>query len=163
MKTIPLTQGKVALVDNEDYEWLMQWKWQAHNNEHRKSWYALRSVYLGGGRKNRINCLIWMHRLILGTPQGMETDHINGDGLDNRRCNLRVCTRSQNAANREKKRDKVGYKGVHWHKQTNKWRPRIKVNYKSISLGLFEDQEDAARAYDRAAMQHFGEFARTNF
>ncbi len=159
MKKIPLTQGKYAVIDDEDYDWLAKWKWHAH--QYCGRWYALRTVYLGGGRKHRENRIIRMHREILNTPQGMETDHANGNGLDNRRSNLRICTRSQNAANR--KVNKSGYKGVHLHKQTGKWHPRIKVNYESISLGLFENQKDAARAYDKAARHYFGQFARTNF
>lgn len=106
-----------------------------------------------------------MHRVILNTPPGMDTDHINGDGCDNRRCNLRICTRSQNMANGGKYKIKDStspYRGVCWHKAIGKWRVQIKVNGRRIALGYFDDERKAAAAYNAAALEHFEEFAKPN-
>lgn len=139
-----------ALVDAEDYEWLSQWTWSVQGGG-----YVGRSVRVDG--KYRI---VLMHRLILGTPLGMDTDHINGDSRDNRRTNLRVATRSQNLANQPKQcHNTSGYKGVCWDKQTSRWRAFISVKGKTVSLGRFDDIEDAAQAYREAAVKHFGSFA----
>lgn len=100
-----------------------------------------------------------MHRLILGAPDGIEVDHANGDGLDNRRSNLRLATRSQQMRNR-RPWGRSRFKGVSWH--VKKWQAKICVSGRDIALGLFEDEVEAARAYDRAALQHFGQFAKTN-
>jgi len=157
MKLIPLTQGQFAIVDDEDYEYLSQWKWYAHKNP--RGYYAVRASRTPPGRKR-----VHLHREILNPPDGMDCDHINGDGLDNRRCNLRVCTRAENARNQQ---PQDGYssrfKGVTRIKQTGKWRVRVKVDGRSTHLGYFTDEIEAARAYDRAARELHGEFARTNF
>ncbi|GAG28472.1 unnamed protein product [marine sediment metagenome] len=105
-----------------------------------------------------------MHRMILGVEKGVDVDHINGDGIDNRRFNLRACLRSENGRNRRlSKNNKSGYKGVCWNKSCNKWVAQIKYNYKEYSLGCFFCIIKAAKAYDKAAREYFGEFARTNF
>lgn len=102
-----------------------------------------------------------MHREIVGTPEGMDTDHINGDKLDNRRSNLRICTHAQNGANRgPQKNGSSGYKGVSYH--CKKWRVQICINGKTKRLGGFNSLLDAAKAYDKAARKYHGEFARTN-
>lgn len=153
-KEIPLTQGKVALINTEDYDYLNQFKWCAMYNGY--AWYAVRNI-----PKNGKQTTIRMHREILKTPQDMDTDHINMNGLDNRRNNLRICTRSQNYMNRGKYKDNIsGYKGVYWYNK--KWVAQIKVNAKQIYLGRFKDKEQAAEAYNKAAKKYHGEFARLN-
>ena len=159
MKEILLTQGKVALVDDEDFERINQHKWYAYNN-HGYQWYARREIKKPNGKRTT-QC---MHRVIMKVKKGQELDHRNHDGLDNRKCNLRICTRAQNSMNRKKQRETSSrYKGVDWLKQRNKWRARIKVNQKSIHLGCFLLEPDAAKAYDAKAKELFGEFAYFNF
>lgn len=105
-----------------------------------------------------------MHRLILNAPENMEVDHINGNRLDNRRENLRLCNSSQNKCNRGPRKDnKSGYKGVSWHGQRQKWTVRIKTPYgKYLSLGLYDDKKEAAMAYNKASVEYHGEFAFIN-
>lgn len=156
-KELILSQGKVALVDDEDYEWLNQWKWYALVNN-RGTFYAVRSEYGPQKRKTII-----LHRVILIAPVGMHVDHINGDGLDNRRCNLRLSTNSENLSNRTRtKKNTSGFKGVYWYKSNKKWTAQICVNFRKIYLGMYDDPKEAAHAYDKAAIEHFGEFAKTN-
>jgi hypothetical protein len=152
MKSIPLTLGNVALVDDEDYEYLNQWKWRdSHGYAARSQWSPFRKS-------------ITMHALIMNTPPGMVTDHINGNKLDNRRENLRVCSRSENNKNRSKNSHSSSrYKGVCWIKRIKKWRAQIKHNNRTIHIGLYDKDDDAARAYDKSAKELFGIFARTNF
>ena len=152
MKEIELTQGKVAIVDDEDFEYISQWKWCYTINQKSRSGYAIRRPG------------ILMHRVINKTPPGMQTDHINGNGLDNRKENLRSCTRTQNKANVKMNRNnKSGYKGVSREKKRKTWRAHIRIGGKGRALGRFDILEEAARAYDRAAREKFGEFARLNF
>lgn len=163
-KEIPLTRGKVALVDDEDYESLMKHKWNAHKSISAKgivSWYAVRTQWAG-------ICLrvdIKMHRQIRGVPPGDPrlVDHADGDGLNNQKRNLRVCNFTQNVVNRRKfGTNKSKYKGVTNHAATGKWRARIGHGDKCIYLGLFKDEVDAAQAYNFAAEELHGEFARFN-
>ncbi len=152
---IPLTRGYVAIVDAADYDWLMQFKWQWSCG------YASHSKRVAG-RKNAVAIL--MHRMIVNPLPGFEIDHINGDRLDNRRCNLRICTSDQNRQNKSRyKNNTSGYKGVLFHKPMRKWLAQIKVNNQVINLGYFAESIEAARAYDAAALKHFGAFARLNF
>jgi len=156
-RAIPLTQGKLAFVDARDYEQLNRHKWYANNQ--RGHWYARRAVTAEG--KVRI---ITMHRILLGASPGIQIDHRNGDGLDNRRANLRVCTNGQNQMNSKKHTGcSSRYKGVVWHKATKKWRAQIGFEGHKQHLGLFTHEEEAARAYDEAAKHCFGSFARLNF
>ncbi len=163
-RTIPLTRGYVAIVDDEDYEWLSQFSWRVWIGPNNK--YAVRSEYTrGAGRGSKIG-YFRMHREILGLSgdDASEVDHVNGDGLDNRRANLRVCSRSQNMTNVRKAPGKSSrYKGVSWHKGIGKWTAQIQVGGKLRYLGAFVSEEDAARAYDEAAVGAWGERARPNF
>ena len=155
MREIPLTQGKVALVDDGDYDLVSRFKWLAAKAP--RTWYARRVDYGAGRKKNES-----MHRLILNAPPDKIVDHINGNGLDNRRENLRLATKIQNNCNTRLRRDnRSGYKGV--KRNALRWIARIRIDRKLIHLGSFATKEDAARAYDNAARQHFGEFAKLNF
>ena len=150
MKTIELTQGRFATVDDGDFDELNRHKWCISG-----AGYAVRKSFFK---------TIGMHAAIMGTPDGMHTDHINGDKLDNRRENLRICTPSQNQQNRSnQKNNKIGYKGVGWNSTANKWLARITVRGEQVHLGYFETAEDAARAYDQAAKDLHGEYAFLNF
>jgi hypothetical protein len=155
MKQIPLTKGQFAIVDDEDYDYLMRWKWSYCNG------YASRSIW---GRTTKVT----MHRLINQTPDGLFTDHINGDKLDNRKCNLRNCNTSQNTINAPKKNGKKytsEYKGVFWDDwpgRSPKWVATIRISGKKSHLGRFAHEEDAATAYNLAAFLHHGEFAHIN-
>jgi AP2 domain-containing protein/HNH endonuclease len=104
-----------------------------------------------------------LHRLIMNAPADKEVDHINGDTLDNRRCNLRICSHKENLRNQKlPKNSKSGYKGVTWYKRIKKWRSHIRLNKKQIHLGYFDDIKLAANAYNEAAIKYFGEFAKLN-
>lgn len=150
MREIPLTRGMVALVDDTDHPMLSQLTWYARTNGH-GNWYAIT------GRRCH------MHRLILCPPVGVEIDHANGDGLDNRRANLRYATRAENSRNLQRPARRLSsFKGVHPSK-SGKWFARVNFEHQVIHLGSFVLEEDAARAYDAAALRYFGEFARLNF
>lgn len=162
MKEIPLSQGKVALVDDCDYDYLMQWKWYATKGE--VTWYAKRSVHNKLTQKKDTVC---MHRLILGVENPkLYVDHKDHDGLNNTRSNIRVCTPSQNNLNRKKSVGRSKYKGVFFvpiDTRIKKWRASIDVNGRRFRLGAFKTEEDAARAYDAKAVELQGEFAYLNF
>ena len=157
-KQIPLSQqkrrnsrnrGLVALVSDEDYEWLSQWNWSAVSTQRRNGGYAMRT-------DNRSGKTILMHREILNAPEGIGVDHVNGNGLDNRRENLRLVTVQQNRQNRSRGRNnQTGYKGVTFDRKSGKWVMSIRV--------LFDSAEEAAQAYDQLAGIVFGEHAKTNF
>lgn len=157
MKRIELSQGQVALVDDEDHEWLSQFNW--HAEKRRNTFYAVRNKRGADGKRRRV----YMHREIMKTPRGMDTDHCNGDGLDNGRANLRICTRADNRHNEGVRSNNTsGYKGVSWDKRCKNWQAYISVNGKMTHLGNYTDKVDAARAYDKAALELHGSYARIN-
>jgi hypothetical protein len=159
-KRIPLTQGKWAIVDAEDYADLMQFKWYASHDLYTGKWYASRKV-----RDGHLRTSEYMARRIMQAPKGIEVDHKRSDDtLDNRKSNLRLSTHRQNVCNRKKQRNNTsGYIGVTWHKHKQKFMTRINIYGKRISLGYFTDPEDAAIAYDQAAIKYNGAFTQLNF
>jgi hypothetical protein len=159
MKTIPLSQGKVALVDDFDYQYLSKWKWCARKG--RYTWYAY--AYTGGGKRARAG--VAMHRLILWAKTGQQIDHIDRDGLNNQRSNLRIATASQNQWNKGVcKKNAHGLKGVFYvpTMKTRRWRASIGYQGAKICLGFFPTPEEAAKAYNTAAREKFGQFASLN-
>lgn len=157
MKEIQLTQGKVALVDDEDFEYLNQWKWCINNKG--KNLYAVRSDY---SIKGKSSCIL-MQRQIMNVNKGYVVDHVNQCTLDNRKINLRICTHTQNLHNRGKNINNTsGHKGVTWCKRYKKWRSKIWLNSKCHHVGYFTNIMDAAKAYNEAAIKFHGEFANLN-
>lgn len=150
MKTIPLTRGLVAIVDDEDFERLSKWKWFSHAGG--KTWYASRI---------ESNRHVLMHLEISPPPLGMSVDHVDGNGLNNQKCNLRWCTQSQNLANARRAPPQSGYRGV--QRRGSMWSAILTVNGRTHRLGIFETAEEAARVRDDAARKYFGAFARVNF
>ena len=164
MKEIPLTRGLIALVDDDDCEWLSQWQWHCGTYNGHHTYYAARRKR-GVGTIGRST--IFMHREILlrhGANYGNKsvTDHINGNGLDNRKINLRLCQGGENQMNMRSRGGASKYKGVLFRKDRNKWIASISVRGRRIHLGTFNNEESSARAYDLAAIKYFGEFAKTN-
>ena len=166
-RRIPLTQGKFAIVDPEDYAWLSQYKWQARKDG--PSYYAARTFNINGKKFNR-----QMHREIIlrHSPDAcsllnsdLVVDHINNNGLDNRKVNLRIVTQRQNCWNSRAKfiSRSSRYKGVSWHSKMRKWVSKISIDGKSVHLGYFDNEIAAAKAYDAAAKKHRGQYAYLNF
>lgn len=157
-EVIRLSRGLVTRVDEEDFERLNRYFWIAR--PHRQTIYAQRNGIVNGKRTT-----FQLHREILGLnlERGVTVDHINGDGLDNRRQNLRICTPTENCRNRRIQiNNSTGYKGVHYRQKPNKFWAYIAVNGKRVHLGVFLTATEAAAAYNAAAIQHYGEFARLN-
>ncbi len=145
---------KYALVDDADFEYLNQFRWQYTDGYARRD-----KVNIKGTPRGKIH----MHRVVMNTPLGMETDHINGDKCDNRKSNLRICTKSQNNANRGLAANNTsGYKGVTWDKNRGKWFAQTKLLQKKVNLGYFDTKEEAALAYNEFIKENFGSFARLN-
>jgi len=163
LRSIPLSRGQFALVDAADYEWLMQWKWAAakFRNTSASTYYAIRSLPEVNGKKATIS----MHRQIMEiTSRRVQVDHRDGNGLHNWRGNLRASTHSQNQWNRPKYSNNTsGFKGVCWIKTRQLWRTRLKIHGITRYCQYFNTAEEAARAYDIAALELHGEFARLNF
>ena len=148
------TNNKIVMVDIEDYELVSSFRWWAQKSYY--TFYAQRNV-----KVNFKYTTQYMHTMITGFPY---VDHINGDGLDNRKENLRESNNTLNKANARKRTGCTSkYKGVHWYCRTAKWRVQINKDYKNIHLGYFMNEENAARAYDEAAIELFGDHARLNF
>ena len=157
---IPLTQGEFAVIDDEDYPKVMNYKWCVSKNKDGSIHYVLtRPLNELGNYKN-----LKLHRLIMNIlDPKIKVDHINGNPLDNRKCNLRLCGTAQNSKNRKlQKNNTSGYKGLEYRSYMNKYRARIFCNGKHIYLGWFKTKEEAAEAYNIAAVKYFGEFARLN-
>lgn len=153
MKEIPLTRGLVALVDDSDFEELNRWKWFEDGRG-----YARR-----GEKRSGKLVAIFMHRVLLGADVGDLVDHIDGNGLNNTRANLRLCNHFQNMRNSKmRKNNTSGFKGVFWDKKNENWRARIRAGAGMINIGSFDTPEEAARHYDAAALRYHGEFARPN-
>jgi len=160
MRYIELSQGYSTIVDDDDYEYLRQFNWSYDGR------YALRTVYNDKTKKLET---LRMHRLVINTPKGTDTDHINRDKLDNRKVNLRICSHSENLRNKPKyKNNRVGFKGVSIKKNRYKNKvyesiiARIRIDNKQIYLGCFQSIELAAKAYNQAAIKYHGQYALLN-
>jgi hypothetical protein len=162
MTKMKISQDKVTTIDSNDYEILSKYKWYASKDG--RNHYEVRTSYWDGEKVKHIS----MSRFLLDDPEGKQVDHINGDTLDNRRCNLRICEQEENAMNQKKAKSYGGnecssqYKGVNKNKKTGKITAYISHNCKRIHLGTFTTEEMAAAAYDEAAIKYFGEFAKIN-
>lgn len=146
-KAVPVgTNGDYTLVDNEDYDRVMEYSW-----------------YLSAGGYVFNKEVGFMHRFIMYAPKDKVVDHIFHDKLDNRKAKLRLCTPAQNSLNIKKRENSSGYKGVSWHKASGKWRVVVRIDGSSVHIGLFEDKEVAARAYDNVVKKYHKDFAYLNF
>lgn len=156
MKTLALTNSdQVSQVSDDDYEDASRFSWSLDPEG-----YVYRDLPRNGGKKNRQ----FLHQFLLGVKPGFEIDHKDGNPLNNQRENLRHATHAQNCGNSKKRTETSSrFKGVHWNKAAGKWCVQISITGRRVSLGYFVIEEDAARAYDTAALKHFGEFARLNF
>ena len=159
MKILVLSGGEVALVDDEDFDRLSLFSWRFDG---RYAIGRLRTGYRGMRHGVTRSVKTYMHREVLGDTGGLDVDHINMDTLDNQKSNLRLESRSANMANSGSRGGTSKYKGVHWVKDCHKWRAAITVSGRTIVVGKFKDEVDAATAYNFAALEYFGEFARMN-
>lgn len=150
---VKLTNGRTMLIDRADYDYVSQFTWRQNQNG-----YADRNEYISHENGRRIQKMIVLHRYLMGNPT-QEVDHINGNRLDNRRANLRVCTRQENTMNRKKRKNcSSSYKGVFWHHGKQIWVAKVQGK----QIGTFREEVDAATAYNIVAQQRYGEFARLN-
>jgi hypothetical protein len=159
MKEIKLTQGKFAIVDDCDYAYVSKFRWHARRDTRKQGdvWYAARNVKTA--TKTTIGL---MHRELLGVEPGLMVDHVDGDGLNNRRENIRTCTVKQNNCNQRKRDGSSLFKGVSLIRSSGKWRASIKIDGASRNLGNYPTEREAAAAYDATAASAFGNFARLN-
>lgn len=159
MREIALTQDKVSLVDEEDYWLCLPRSWSAINPSYNK-WYAV--TYVGGGREN--SKLVLMHRFIFDLDNDRQVDHIDGNGLNNQRSNLRIVTAAQQSYNKKKQQNCTSqYKGVTWWSRDGTWKAQIMKNGVNYHLGYFQNELDAALAYDSKSKELHGEHGRRNF
>ena len=160
LKKISLTRNYYTLVNDDDYKIFSKERWQANVKDRRNI------TKVTASRVKAINgkpTTLYLHREIMKAPKGMYVDHINGDTLDNRRRNLRLCSNSENMRNRGKNTNNTsGYKGVSFSKERNMWESKIIHQYKTYHLGYFNTKEKAARAYNRGAKKYHGKFAMKN-
>ena len=157
MKEIPLTQGQVALVPDEWFDELNKHKWHANWDSVAKTFYVIRT------ERHPVRRTIPMHRVILNAPPGVHVDHCDGNGLNNCPPNIRLDLERRNNQNRGiQKNNTSGFKGVFWRNDMMKWTAKIRVNYRLLHLGIFEDITDAAKAYNEAAIKYHKDFAVLN-
>jgi hypothetical protein len=159
-RRIALSQGKFAIVDPEDHDRLSRHKWHTCNRN--RTYYAIRGQW---SPKLKKRLTIAMHREVIDVPDDLYADHINHNGWDNRKANLRPATAADNARNARypKRSTSAKYRGVWFNKGRKRWRAAIRLNGKPIHLGYFRDEIDAGKAYDKAAKKHYGQFAILNF
>lgn len=150
-----------AFIDDQDHDFLSAFVWYVDPGTSTLYARKMESRRKGGSWKTKS---VSMHRLIVNAPRGKDVDHINGNGLDNRRANLRICSRKENLGNqRVRTNNTSGFKGVYWHNRAKKWCAQITENEHGRHQGLFQTKEEAARAYDLAAKNLYGDFAKLNF
>lgn len=157
MKEIPLSRGLVAIVDDEDFDWLNQWKWSASKmgTKALPMFYAVRTIWKDGKTVE----VIPMHRLIMKAQKGQVVDHINRNPLDNQKANLRLCSQADNSLNRVANKDGTSkFKGVCWISSRKKW----EVSFRGKFVGRYDSETEAARAYNEAAASYSPEFSRLN-
>ena len=160
MEKIKLTRNQFTIVDDDDYYRVNQFKWRANYSSSVKKYYAIKELYICTCHSKRYRMNIHLHKYIMNCPDNMQVDHINGDTLDNRKSNLRICTHQQNNWNKKPANVKKTSKfiGVCWCKNNKTWRANIKINNRQTHLGYFKTEIDAAKQYNKIAKKIRGEF-----